>query len=745
MPRLVPVTFAFSGGEVAETIYTRPDLNKYAQAAQVIENYHNLPQGGLARRPGLRMVAAAKADGTRTIVRPFVFSKTKSYILELGATYSRFYHRNARVESSGNPVEVTTAHAAADLYDLDFVQSADVLYVLSCNVSTRKFERYADTCWRYKTVTFTPPPTIEYGDRPTADLEVSATTGTITVTARNATPVFFAPDEDREIIVTAGDNAGARAGILTYTSATQVTAVVCDPWINLTVTCNGSWKINGSPRTGLTPSVAGPVGIAVQLDLAAAAWRGTAIAADTDCGKYVLINGGMIEITRVTTTSVANGIVRGELSGTTQAQAGAWSLEEALWGNTAEHAETGDFHEDRLWLNAGHRLCGSKVGDYENFGLGTLDDDAVVFPINSKSINTIRGIVGSRQLQVFTMGGEYTAQGGGSTTDAITATNIQVSSETAHGAGGVTPVRIGDQTLFVSRAGRQLREFTIRADTVASVFTAPDLLLLAHHLTENATIVDLAYQREPQSRIWAVRSDGVLLCCAYRREENVVAWSRHITCGSFESVAVIPHRDGDRDQVWVSTIRTINGSTRRFVEYFDDCTFYYSQLHTDCALTCDNGVGLTCNTMIGLSHLNGATVQVIGDGVYQGEQVVANGNVTVSPAARYVEVGLPYTSKLQTLRPEVALDGQTSQTKKMRWSEVVVRVLRSIGLEVRSDVDTATYDLLPPLATSWTTPYTGDLKLTHLGWDCGVLTFQQTEPLPSTILLVSGVLDLGGS
>jgi len=237
----------------------------------------------------------------------------------------------------------------------------------------------------------------------------------------------------------------------------------------------------------------------------------------------------------------------------------------------------------------------------------------------------------------------------------------------------------------------------------------------------------------------------VLLCCSYRREENVVAWSRHTTCGQFESVAVIPHPDGDRDQVWVTTVRTIGGSTKRFIEYFDDCAFYYSQLHTDAALTCDNGVGLTCNVMIGLSHLDGATVHVIGDGLDQGTQVVADGNVTVSPAARRVEVGLPYTSLVQTLRPEVAIGGETSQTKKMRWAEVVVRVLRTIGLEARTDVDTATYDVLPFNTTNWTTPYTGELRLTHLGWDCGILTLQQSKPLPSTILLISGVLDLGGA
>ena len=76
MPRPLPVIFGFGTGEVAETIYTRPDLAKYAQGAQAILNYHNLPQGGVTRRPGLRFVAEAKVAATRTVVRPFEFSKS---------------------------------------------------------------------------------------------------------------------------------------------------------------------------------------------------------------------------------------------------------------------------------------------------------------------------------------------------------------------------------------------------------------------------------------------------------------------------------------------------------------------------------------------------------------------------------------------------------------------------------------------------------------------------------------------
>ena len=743
MPRLVPFMSSFGAGEVSPTIYARPDVQKYASACQIIENFHNLPQGGVTRRPGTRMVKEVKDSTALTIVRPFIFSTTQAYILEMGVGYTRFYKNNARVESGGSAVEITTPYVAGDLYDLDFVQSADVLYHLSCNDATRKLERYSDTCWRFRTVNWTPQPTEEFGARPASDLLVSAVTGdNITLEAKNpisGITTFFESDCGREVVVTSGANAGARVGIKAYTSATIVLGAVCEAFVNLTATCQGGWKLTGSPLTGVTPSAKAPVGKRITLTLDTPGWREFPVVTATayqDCNHYAVVNAGQFEIVERTSSTVAQAIIRGEANATTKAEGGAWTLEEPLWITSKGFAETGDFFEDRLYLNAGYRLVGSKTSDYENFGIGVLDDDAVYFPLNSKSINTIRALVAGRQLQILTAGGEYVATGGAD--NPITPTNIRVSSETTHGCRGVAPLRVGDVTLFVTRAGKQLREFTIRADSISDVYVAPDLLLLAEHLTEGTTIVDLAYQREPRSTIWALRSDGVLLACSYRREENVVAWSRHTTCGTFESVAVIPHPDGDRDQVWVTAKRTIAGATKRFVEYFDDCTFFYPQLNLDCAFTCNPGSAVT--TVGFITHLQGQTVQIVGDGTVYAEQAVGGtcSSVQISPAANKIEVGLGYTSTVQPLRPEVAIQGQTSQTSKMRWVELFVKFLKTVNADVRTDQTSVTR------LTFNANCSISDQRITRLGWDCGVVTISQSQPLPSTVLAISGTLELGG-
>jgi hypothetical protein len=428
-----------------------------------------------------------------------------------------------------------------------------------------------------------------------------------------------------------------------------------------------------------------------------------------------------------------------------------WSLEEALWSAADGFPETGSFFQDRFWLGSGIRPAGSKVGDYENFGIGVLDDDAVLFAINNSQINALRWMAGitGRRLLLGTAGAEHTVTGGNDSP--ITATNIQLDDATTYGSSTVPPLRVGNVILFLTRSGKKLRELTFNFEIDG--YVAPDLLLLSDHLTADSAIVDMAFQREPDSRVWAVRADGAGLACTYLRDQNIVAWARAITgpdqpattpdCGKFESFAVIPHPNGDREQTWALTARKINGSLKRFVEYFEDCSMFedvngvsYGSLQTDCAVTYN---GASTTTITGLSHLNGETVKVLGDGAVYPDAVVSGGSITISPAAEKVEVGLGFNSKLTTMRPEVPMGAGSSQPLKRSWGKVTVRLLNSLGLTIN--------DVLLPFRTTDHVMggppalFTGDTDDVHnLGYDAGQITIEQTQPLPSTILLITGTL-----
>jgi hypothetical protein len=763
MPRLHPIVSSFTSGEWSPKLKGRVDLAKYFMACQTLENYIVMPQGGVTRRPGLRYVAEVKDSTKTTILIPFEFSTAQAYMLEVGDQYIRFYKNGARIEVAGVPVEVSTPYLSTDLRTLSVrlnrTQSADVLYFAHANYAPRKLERYSDTIWKLRTITFIPSPSYEYGMRTNVNVGGLGVNTTITPAATSGTGIvftagaaaFLASDVGRDIKIIGGANAGARATITIFTDTTHVTADITVNFADLTANAAGNWIITASPKSAATPSQKSPAGLAATVTLAADGWRDP-----DDCHKFVVLNGGSIELTGFTSTTVANGTIRGELNATTAAPSGAWSLEESSWSSPNGYPSAVCFDGAGRLVWAGtiaqpDSVWESKTEDFENYGLGILDDDAVSITLSDNKVNAVRWIQPIRNLMIGTTGGEFEMTGG--TAGPITPSNVQVTSRAAYGSSTVSPVRIGNVIIFVTRSGRRVRELTF--DFYTDTYTAPDLLQLAEHLTAPLTnggapptITDIAYQKEPRdpdSRIWAVRSDGTLLCCTYLRAENVIAWSRQTTCGTFEAIACIPHPNGDRDQAWTITNRTVNGATKRFVEIFDDCAHYYGTINTDAAWTCDSATAITSITV---GHMPNATVQVVGDGaVFPDVTLDASGAGTISYAAKKIEVGLGYVSTLTTMPPEVAGGDGTSQGKKRRWAEILIRFFQTVGAAVSAsgrDVDELSFrasgdlmDAPPPL-------FTGDRRKENLGWGDGAITIQQTQPLPNTVLMISGILDLGG-
>ena len=757
MPRIQHLVQSFGSGEWSPRLAGRVDLAKYSQAMECLHNYLVLPQGGVTRRPGTKFIEEVKTstDGCVRLLR-LEPSAASSYVLEFGCLYLRVYKNNARINYPGGAAfEVTTPYAIADVFGIHAIPSVDVLYLFHPDYQTRKLERYADDCWKLRAVPFAPPPSLEVGTRVNGEAQPSAVSGdgvTLTVFNCNA---FQASDVGREVLFTGGCNAGARAGIASVTSAKVAVINVCTPFVNTNVTCAKLWKIIQSPLTGVTPAAHEQVGKSgVNLTADANAWRGgvTGYGVEGDCGKFVLLNGGCFEITAVTSATVAVSTIRGNATPATAAKAesGNWTLEEGLFSSCNGWAATGAFHDSRLYVAGSHRFAGSKSGDYENFAAGSVDDDGVLFALDSDVLEQIQWMRGGRKgFLIGTVSSEWEAIG--STDAPITASNIQVRKQTLHGSSRVPPVYAGPATIFVARGGRQLRElaFVFEIDG----YQAPDLLLLAEHLTRRAaasgtdpTIIDLAYQQRPDPRLWAVRSDGVMLVCTYLRDQNIVAWSRVTTAGFFESVTAINHPTGDRDQVWVTVRRTINGATKRYVEYFDDTGSYYPTLNVDAAYVCTSSQAF--KVFCGLSHLECATVQIVADGSVRPSTTVVGGNISfASPCATKVEVGLAYTSDLTTMRPEVPIGGMSSMPAKLSWVRIVIKLLDTLGMKLGTASGEEIVPFRTPADCMGFAPalFSGDKSIPHLGWDNAKVSVRQTEPLPSTVLAITGVLEIGGS
>jgi hypothetical protein len=735
--RAHPIFTGFTSGELSPTLYGRTDFAKYPTGAQVMKNFVPRPQGPARRRPGTRFVAETKFAAKAVRVLPFEFSTEQAYVLEMGEGYIRFFRDGGRIESPpGTPVEVVTTYLEADLASIHYVQNANELYLFHPSYHPKKLTRQSHTAWTFADVDFQPPATAELGFQPAADLTLSATSGNnITVTA--SASVFLASDVGRQI-----QDATGRMIVRAFSTGTSVTADVVKTFAGTSV-LSGTWTMLGSPVTTLTPSAQSPEHAVITLTLAANGWR------STDVGRFVRVHGGVCRITEFTSATAVRAEVLTELTSVIAAIAGGWSVEDPTWNATRGFPATGTFFEQRLVLGGSkaqpNTFWGSVSASPEVFALAANDDDAYEYVIAANDVNTIRWLVGARVLLIGTAGQEFTAFGGND--EALTPTNVRVRSDTAWGAGGVQPIRVNNAGLFVSRFGKELREFIFSFEQDA--YRANDLLLLAEHLTRARRIVEVSYQRRPHSIVWAIGSDGVLLALTYQREHEVLAWSRQVTGtdqldapldGKFESVATIPHWNGEGDVSWFVIRRDVGGSAKRYIEYFDEHTGYYGPLTVDSGLSY-SGAPVSQITA-GLAHLEGEIVEILADGSVRTSQMVTGGAVTITDnPASTIDIGLPFYSVLRTMRPEVPNQG-TSQGRRKHYGEIFVRFQDTLGGFVNDDeiAFRSTGDLMdtpPPL-------FSGDRKVRNLGRDTdATITIEQRQPLPMSVVAVFGTIGVG--
>ena len=741
MARTQKIFTSFTTGEISPKLSSRIDFAKYINGCEKLENFVLFPQGGFTRRPGLRFVKEVKDSSKKVRVLTFQFSVTDAYVLEMGENYIRFYRNQARIESGGSPVEVTTTYAEADLFDIHIAQSADVLYFAHKDYAPRKLSRTSHTSWTFSTITFMPPPSFVADTNLSEKVTIAATTGnSITVTPDSTEALFLAADVGRNIVSGAGR--GTIISIDTVASPDEVDMDIIDDFGDTTLE-DDAWELTGSPQAQLTPTDALPVGKKTTLTLDINGWRAA------DVGKFVKINSGLLKITSFTSVTVVRAEILVVLSSTTAAAAGAWTLEAESWTSARGFPAAIGFYELRLHYartaTQPQTIWGSVTEDFENMAVGTDDDDALDFTITGQ--NPIRWLSPKTDLALGTYGGEFIM---GTTNDAaMTPTNIKVKDQTTHGSSSLQPIRIGEVTIFVQRAKRKLREFVFVFENDG--FQAPDLTLLADHITVGG-IDDIAYQQELESVVWVARNGGTGLGMTYQRSQDIVGWHRHTTgaSGLFESVTTIPI--SDKDQTWWVVNRTINGATKRYIEYFDEDAWsgataefdQWNQLNTDSAVIYDS---TSTTTITGADHLEGETIAILANGATHPNKTVTNGSFTLDRSATEVEYGLAYTSEMDGTRPEIALNIGTSQGKFKGWSEIVIRLLDSLGgkvavggepaerIETRTPQDNM--DEEPPL-------FTGDYVVQGLGYDrAGKVNIKQDQPLPMTVLSISGTITIG--
>ena len=529
----------FAAGELSPSASARTDIARYYTGLKLCRNFMVMPYGGVRNRAGTRLVAEVKDSTKLCRLVPFQFNDVQTYILAFGDLNMRVIKDGGQVlysagPSIGTPFELAMPYTQYDLASLNYTQSADVMTFAQPGYKPRELNRLAHDNWT------------------TADI--------------NLAPRIAAPA-----------SATAVSGGGTGTAQTwryQVTAVLDDG-----NTLDESLPATSNPVTTHTdvasatitwPAVTGATYYIIYKDNAGAGIYGF-------IGRATGTTFTDQNITAVKTDTSPNGndpfVGAGNFPG-----AVVYYQQRLIFAGSNLQPQT-------VWT--------SKTGLFKNFGYSVpnKDDDAITFTLSSNKVNRVRHLLGLRKLLALTTGAEFTISGGDT---GLSAKTVQAVPEGYDGTAIVPPVVVGNSAVYVQARGNRVSSFGYSLN--ADGFAADDLTLFSAHLFKGKELTNVAYQKVPDSIVWYVRDDGVLLGLTYVPEQQLVGWHWHDTDGFVESIACIP--EGQEDVLYMVVRRNINGVQKRYIErmesrqitsiedaFFVDCGLTYDGRNTDAAKT----------------------------------------------------------------------------------------------------------------------------------------------------------------
>jgi len=812
---------SFSGGEISPEMFGRIADNKFQQGAALMRNFIAKPQGPAQNRPGFAFVKEVKDSTKATRLLSFTFNTTQTMVIEFGDQYFRFHtqgqtlnysngtawnsatnyvtgdialyngvnyyaktaHSNSQPPNATNwyalpadmTYEVPHPYLEAELFDIHYVQSADVMTLVHPNHAPRELRRLGATRWELKVIDFGSPIAAPTGVSVSMYIPSSTTTNTDTY-------------EDHEYVVTA-----VKPNLIDESNQSTSASV------------SNNIFVTGAKNTVTWNAVSGATRYRVYKNQG---------------GLYGFLG-------ETTTTTLIDNNISPDFSRTPP-------IHENDFVGTGNYPGAVSYFEQRRVFagtnNAPQNIWMTKSGTESNmsFGLPIRDDDRIEFRVAAREANTIRHIVPLTNLLLLTGSAEWRVTSVNS--DAITPTSISVKPQSYVGANNSQPVIVNNSLVYGAARGGHVRE--LGYNWQANGFITGDLSLRAPHLFDNFTIVDMGLSKSPIPIVWTVSSNGKLLGLTYVPEQQIGAWHQHDTDGTFESVACVS--EGNDDVTYCVVKRTINGNSVRYIErmgtrlfatqrdnFFVDAGATYNGTNTNTGqnVTISGGTNYTkgesvtitanynlfnappsvddvgdaivlvdgsnyyrCNivsttsqtvatvkldrdlpvslrntaltnyevarnVISGLTYLEGKTVSILADGAVHPERVVSSGSITLERAGSVVHIGLPYASDLNTLPMALQVEA-FGQGRVKNINHVWLRVLESSGIFAGPSADklveakqrtTEPYGTPPNLKTE-------DIKimLTPAWQDNGQLFVRQTDPLPLTVVGLTLEVAMGG-
>ena len=661
--------------------------------------------------------------------------------------------------------ELTTPYTTAQLFDIKFAQSADVMYITHPEHEVEKLSRTGHTAWTLTDVDFTKGPFQDANTTTTTFTPSTHTTGTgRTLTASATTGVnsgsgFLSTDIGRQFYMNSG------YGVITGVNSTTEAVITID-----TAMTNSNavtdWQLGAFSDTTGHPSCvtffeqrlvfAGTTNQPQTIFFSKSgdyenmdANIGGTIA-DDDAIIYTIASNQVNAIRFMTATrTLIIGTAGGEFTvsggGTDSAVTPTNILIKKQSNHGSANVDAISVGNATLFLQRAKRKIRELAYNFDVDGYIAPDMTILAEHISEGGLTQIAYQQEPNQIV-------YGVRGDGELVGLTYQREQQVTAWHRHIFGG----RFGNATITVTdyaNIANGTRIVLTKADGTTTTFTsATSSTTGKFHTTtsNNQTATNLKTLIDADSDFTATVSSNVVTIT-----ETSPLSTGFLTVTSLddstrltktdegkavcESVAVIPTDDTEY-QVYVIVKRTINGATRRFVEIlnvFDfDQTDNTSFNFLDSALSYS---GSAVTTISGLDHLEGQTVSILANGATHPDKTVSSGSITLDRSSTSVKVGLAYTSLLQTMRLNAGSQNGTSQGKTKRIYDITVRMFETIGVEVGPDLNNL--ERIPfrssaDLMDEGIPPFTGDKEVEFRGnfETDGFIFVRQTQPLPFTIL-----------
>lgn len=623
-------------------------------------------------------------------------------------------------------LEITSPYAAADVPGLRWDQSLNTMWLAGGGDEMHVFERRGQNSWSLR-------PFLQI-DGPFTSLNASditltpdARTGTATITASRARFATYDVGSLIKIVHPGQFETADHAAVDSVTDPIEVSGIESSRVFQYAITGTFAGTVVLERSIGNTvnyTTVLSFSGVTIgslddDLDnqVVYYRWRCSAYTSGAAVSSMTYAAGVTEGVARIVTVAADNSVTADVIRPFGKIVASSlWALGE--WSGRSGHPEAVALFDGRLWAARGNAYWGSASDNFGSFAVGPLASDAISRTFGG-NMASVRWAVGASRLLVGLSGFESEI-GSNSFDEVLKPENVRARNKTTKGSADTHAIHLDDAALFVNRSRQRIYRsgYSNQTGDMGTI----DLTRMHREIASTLGFTEMAWQQEPEPRLWCVRGDGEVGVLVFDVDEAVVAWCRMTVDGDVESVCCLPTDDAE-DEVYFVVKRTVNSATVRHVERlapeaWSTLTAAW-RLHDALEYS-----GTETSTFTGLSHLDGRTdVYVWANGQEAGPLTVTSGSITLPFAVTYAIAGLKYSGRYKSGRLAWGAQMGASLTANKQLEKLGLVIHKTAGgalkwgadftdmerLDDRIDDGTLTFD-------SAVQAWNGDFEFNVHGW-----------------------------